>query len=177
MLRPSKRKWIVMLAVAGLFTVDGVGEAVSSNSGNILNWIGAVFFGLCTIGFVYMIFFAGFEMTLDGDGFSWRGGRLSEQWQWTDVRDFAVVEYAPGAPGAALRKRVGFSDIRLNKSKSQKAGELLSGAMTGRDCVVPDAYGSSSFGLPMADLVRLMSEWQKCAVALRAAPGGKHFDR
>lgn len=163
MLRPSKRKWFVMLAVAGLFTAGGVSEAVSSNSGNILDWIGAVFFGLCTIGFVYMIFFAGFEMTLDGDGFSWCGGRLSEQWQWTDVRDFAVVEYAPGAPGAALRKRVGFSNIRLNKSNSQKA--------------VPDAFGSSSFGLPMADLARLMSEWQKRAVALRAAPGGKHFDR
>ncbi len=52
-----------MLAVAGLFTVGGVSEAVSSNSGNILNWIGAVFFGLCTIGFVYMIFFADFKMT------------------------------------------------------------------------------------------------------------------
>ena len=176
-LRPSKRKWFVMLAVAGLFTVDGVAEAVSSNSGNILNWIGAGFFGLCTIGFVYMIFFAGFEMALDGDGLRWRGGRLSEHWQWTDVRDFAVVEYASGAPGAALRKCVGFSDIRLNKSKSQKAGELISGAMTGRDCLVPDAFSSSSFGLPMEDLARLMSEWQKRAVALRGASRGKHFDR
>jgi hypothetical protein len=174
MLRPSKRKWVVMLVAAGLFTVGGVGEAVSSNSSNMSNWIGAVFFGLCTVGFVYVIFFAGFEMTLDGDGFSWRGGRLSEQWQWTDVRDFAVVEYAPGAPGAALRKGVGFSDMLLNKSKSQKAGALITGAMTGRDCVVvPDAFSSSSFGLPMADLACLMSEWQNRAVALRAAPGGK----
>ncbi len=176
-LRPSKRKWFVLLAVAGLFTAGGVSEAVISGSGNILDWIGPVFFGLCTIAVVYMIFFADFKMTLDGDGFSWRGGRLFEQWQWTDVADFAVIDYASGAPGAALRKRVGFSDMRLNKSKSQKAGEILSGAMTSRDCVVPDAYGSSSFGLPMTDLARLMSEWQKRAVALRAAPGGNHFDR
>jgi hypothetical protein len=73
MLQPCKRKWFVMLAASGLFTVGGVIEAVSSNSGNLSNWIGAAFFGLCTIGSVYIIFFASFEMTLDGDGFSWRG--------------------------------------------------------------------------------------------------------
>jgi hypothetical protein len=94
------------------------------------------------------------------------------------VCDFAVVEYASDKLGAALRKAVRFSDMRLNKSKSQKAGALITGAMTGRDCVVvPDGFGASSFGLPMEDLARLMSEWQKRAVALRAAPGDKHFDR
>ena len=174
-LRPSRTKSVALLAAGALFTAGGIVEAV--RSGNISYWIGAAFFGLCTVGFVYVIFVAHFEMTLDGEGFGWRGGRWSEQWRWTDVCDFAVVEYAPGATGAALRKGVGFSDLRENRTRLQKAGELLTDAMTGRDCLMPDAFSSSSFGLPMADLARLMTEWQKRAIALRAAPRGTQADR
>ena len=117
-----------------------------------------------------MIFCANFELTLDRDGFSWRGGRLSERWQWIDVGDFAITEYAPGVPGASLRKRVGFNDKRADKGMSQRVGERMSATVTGRDCSVPDTGGSSSFGLPMEDLLRLMSQWQEQATGMGRGP-------
>jgi hypothetical protein len=166
-LRPSKGKWLLFLAVAALFTIGGLGQAITSGSAGILDWIGVAFFGLCTAGFIYMTFFAGFEMTLDAEGFGWRSGRLSERWRWIDADDFAVVEYAAGTTGATFRKRVGFNDKRPSKTASQTAGEFLTGAMTGRDCAVPDAYGGSTFGLPMEDLARLMTRWRERALARR----------
>jgi hypothetical protein len=168
-LRPSKGKWFALLAAAGLFTAAGFVENINAGSTGFLDWIGVAFFGLCTVGFAFMIFFARLEMTLDGDGFGWRAARLSERWRWIDVGDFAVVDYSAGMPGAALRKRVGFNDKRPDKKVSQTVGELFSTAMTGRDCAVPDTSGFSSFGLPMEDLVRLMAAWQERAIALRRA--------
>jgi hypothetical protein len=97
--------------------------------------------------------------------------RQSERWRWDDVGDFEVVEYAATMQGASLRKQVGFNDKRLNKATSRALGEGLTKALTGRDCYLPDPYGSSSYGLPMEDLVRLMSQWQERALAVRRAPG------
>jgi hypothetical protein len=163
-LRPSKRKWFMIMGATGLLTIGAAGQSIASGSISILDWIGVAFFGVCTAGFAYMILFANFELTLDGDGFSWRGGRLSERWRWAEAGDFAVVEYLADAPGASLRKRVGFNDKRSHKTESQRIGELLSSATTRRDCSVPDFSGSSSFGLPMEDLTRLMSQWQARAI-------------
>jgi len=168
-LRVSKWKWLGLAAAAGLFTAGGAGEAM--NSASISSWIGVAFFGLCTLAFAWMALFANFRMILDKDGFGWRGGRLSERWRWTDVSDFAVVEYAPHMRGASLRKRIGFNDKRSSRNLSQTMGEGISRAMTGRDCFIPDTYGSSSFGLPMEDLVRLLSQWRQRVMALPKTTG------
>lgn len=149
--------------MTGVFTAGGIGEAM--NSAGISDWFGVAFFGLGTLLLAWMALFANFRMTLDKDGFGWRGGRLSERWRWTDVADFAVVEYAPAVPRASLRKRIGFNDKRSAKSLSQTMGEGISRAMTKRDCFIPDPSGSSSFGLPMEDLARLLSQWQQRAMA------------
>src|SRR5271166_4690055 len=45
----------------------------------------------------------------------------------------------------------------------QRIGERISSAVTGCDCTLPDAYGSSSYGLSMEDLARLLSQWQERA--------------
>ena len=168
-LRSSKWKWLGLAAVAGVFTAGGAGEAMKSAS--ISDWIGVAFFGLGTLASAWMALFANFRMILDKDGFGWRGGRLSERWRWTDVADFAVVEYGPAAPGASLRKRIGFNDTRSVKSLSLAMGEGISRAMTKRDCFIPEPYGSSSFGLPMEDLACLLSQWQQRALALHVATG------
>ena len=166
-LRSSKWKWLGLAALAGSFTAGGVGDAM--NSAGISDWIGVAFFGLGAVAFAWMALFANFRMILDEDGFGWRGGRLSERWRWTDVGDFAVVEYAPQMRGASLRKRIGFNDKRSAKSLSQTMGEGITSAMTGRDCFIFDAYGFSSFSLPMEDLARLLSQWQQRAMALHDA--------
>jgi hypothetical protein len=173
-LRSSKWKWLGLAAVAGLFTAGGAGEAM--NSGGISDWIGVAFFGLCTLAFAWLALFVNFRMILDKDGFGWRGGRLSERWRWTDAADFAVVEYVPAAPGASLRKQIGFNDTRSAKNLSQTMGEGITRAMTNRDCFIPDPSGSSSFGLPMEDLARLLSQWQQRAKALHDAKSRHYGD-
>ena len=169
-LASSKWKWFALLAVGALFTGDGIAENINSGSAGILDWLGVVFFGVLTAGGGVAIFFRDFKMTLDGDGFTWRLARQSERWLWADVCDFAVVEYAAGMQGASLRKQIGFNDRRLSKGTSQRLGEQLSAAMTGRDCFLPDIFGSSSFGLPMEDLARLMSQWQERALSTQGTP-------
>lgn len=171
-LRPSKGKWLILLVASTMLTVGLIGQSVSSRTTNISDWIGVAFFGLCTFGFAYMIGFANFEMILDENGFGWRGGRLSERWRWSEVADFAVVEYASGVQGSSLRKRVGFNDRRPDQTMSQRLGASISEAMTGRDRFLPDPYGSSSFGLPMEELARLMSQWQERAITSHHLPSG-----
>jgi hypothetical protein len=170
-LAASKWKWWGLLVVGALFTGDGIAENIHSGSTGILDWFGVIFFGMLTAGGAVGVFLGHFEMTLDRDGFTCRVARRSERWRWDDVGDFAVVEYVAGARGASLRKRVGFNDKRPDKGMSQRLGEGISDALTGRDCFLPDPYGSSSFGLPMEDLTRLMSQWQERAHAVRRAPG------
>jgi hypothetical protein len=170
-LAASKWKWWGFVAAGALFTVAGIGESIHSASGSILDWIGVAFFGVCTAGGVVGVFLGGFELTLDRDGFTCRVVRQSERWRWDDVSDFAVVEYVAAMQGASLRKQVGFNDKRLAKATSRALGERLSKALTGRDCFLPDPYGSSSFGLPMEDLARLMAKWQECALARHREPG------
>lgn len=170
-LAASKWKWWGFVITAALFTIVGIGESINSASRGILDWIGVAFFGVCTASGIVGIFLGGFELTLDSDGFTCRVVRRSERWRWDDVGDFAVVEYAAAMQGASLRKQVGFNDKRLPKATSRALGEGITKALTGRDCYLPDPYGSSSFGLPMEDLARLMSKWQECALARHRAPG------
>jgi hypothetical protein len=172
-LAASKWKWLGFSAVSAAFAGGGMADNINSRSTSIVDWFGVAFFGLGAVGCVYIAFLANAKMRLDEDGFGWHVGRLRERWRWTDVGDFAVVEYLPRAPGASLRKRVGFNDRRLTKTASQMLGERLSRAMIERDCFVPDASGSSSFGLPMEDLASLMSQWQERALAMRQGAGHK----
>jgi hypothetical protein len=168
-LRPSKWKWSALLIGTGLVTIGALGQTITSHSTRLSDWFGVAFFGIATVLFAYMLFFAHFELTLDANGFGWTGGRLSERWRWIDVDDFAVVRsLVGGVSGSSLRKGVGFNDKRLNnrKTTSIAMGEALSEAMRGRNCLIPDAFFFSSFGLSMEELAFLMSKWRERALAV-----------
>jgi hypothetical protein len=169
-LAASRWKWWGVVAGGALFTAVFIAKISSSSSDAVTDWFGVIFFGGPTaVAAVFVLFFP-LEMTLDVDAFTCRLWTRSERWRWDDVGDFAVVEYAGGTPGASLRKRVGFNNKAQAKTTSQRLGEGLYSALTGRDCFVPDANGFSSFGLPMEDLARLMSQWQERALAAHSAP-------
>jgi hypothetical protein len=168
-LRPSRWKWLMLLAVGGAFAGAGLADNINSGSAHAWSWLGVAFFGALTVGAAIAIFVADLRITLDADGFVLRVGKRSERWHWIDVADIAVAAYAPGMRGATLRRRIGFNDVRPAKGKSQIVGELVSRAVTGRDCALPDAYGASSYGLPMEDLARLMSQWRERAIAEQSA--------
>src|SRR5262249_33953773 len=138
-LRPSKWKWLAILAVAAAFAGDGAAEILNSNSAPITNWIGVAFFGTLAVGAAIAIFVGDMRITLDENGFILRVARRSERWQWVDVADIAVVTYAPFVRDSAWRRRIGFNDKRPVKSTSQTAGELISRTVTTRDCALPDA--------------------------------------
>jgi hypothetical protein len=169
----SRWKWWGFVTASAVFTAAGIAEATHSSSGALGDWLGVAFFGVLTVVGAVGISIGRFDVTLDADAFTCRIARKAERWRWEDVDDFAVVEYAAGTPGASLRKRIGFNDKRPVKTTSQRLGEGLTKAMTQRDCFLLDTSGSTSFGLPMEDLARLMSQWQERALAARRAAGAK----
>ena len=171
-LQPSRWKWIGILAASAVLVGGGIAQNLSAGSTGILAWLPVAVFGMLMLGAAVVIFIAGLRLSLDDEGFTLRAGYRSERWRWSDVGDFAIAEYLHNMPGAFMRNRIGFNDKRLSKTASQRVGEQLSTALTGRDCALPDGYGSTAFGLPMEDLVRLLSQWQQRALA--AQTGARH---
>jgi hypothetical protein len=165
-LRASRTKWLTLLAASALFTAAGIGQIINGGS-SIANWPGVAFFGACTAAAV-AILFVPFDLTLDGDGFTMRTGRRSERWRWVEVGDFAVIE--PVTRGHRLRRLIGFNDKRPEKSDLKKPDAAMDTTRTGRDYVLVDGSLTSAYGLPFADLVRLMSWWQERA--MENGPGG-----
>jgi hypothetical protein len=171
-LQPSRWKWIGIFAAAAVLVGGGIAQNLSDGSTGILAWLPLAVLGLLMLASAFVIFIAGLRLSLDDEGFTLRVGYRSERWRWSDVGDFAIAEYLHNMPGGSMRKRIGFNDKRLGKTASQRVGEQLSSALTGRDCALPDGYGSTAFSLPMDDLVRLLSQWQQRALA--AQTGARH---
>jgi hypothetical protein len=171
-LQPSRWKWIGILAASAVLFGGGIAQNLSAASTGILAWLPVAVFGMLMLGAAVVIFIVGLRLSLDDEGFTLRVGYRSQRWRWSDVGDFAIAEYLHNMPGAFMRKRIGFNDKRLSKTAAQRVGEQFSTALTGRDCALPDGYYSTAFGLPMEDLVRLLSQWQQRALA--AQTGARH---
>jgi hypothetical protein len=164
-LRASRLKLLTIAAAGALFTAYVTGQIIDSG-GSVVDWFGVAFFGVGTAATIAMVFVP-YELTLDNDGFTTRAGWVYERWRWVEVGDFAVTDFSSISRGPRrLSKCVGFNDRRPNRSDLQRMGERMYGTMTGRDRVLSDASGASSYGLPFEDLARLMSRWQELALKL-----------
>lgn len=146
-LRPSKKKCLLMGLICVVFVIAGAWRIYKSNS--VAGWLGIVFFGLgIVISFLQLLPNCSY-LELTPEGFISRNLFLrTKVLKWTDVMDFSVVQF-----GSADRK-VGF-----NFSKSLPLSEhrrILSRFICGREGVLPDTYGISA-----AELCALMIEWQK----------------
>jgi hypothetical protein len=155
---PLRKQWLGGLAMAALPIA-----AMIVDSEIVWVWSAAAYFAAFAAAVIRVVLLGRLELTLDADGFTLRMGRRCKRWRWMGVGEFAITK---GLGGMTGRKRVGFnrqSPNRIENSHGTNAGERT--GMPECDFFLLDAYGGSSgYGLPLEELVRLMSLWQNRAL-------------
>jgi hypothetical protein len=96
-LRPSRKKWTLMLVLCAAFTVGGIWMILD---GDAAGWFVAGFFGLCLLTSVLMLTRM-VRLVLTPAGFTLRGPVRSVTYGWSDV-----TRFAPAATGATTRGRL-----------------------------------------------------------------------
>ena len=140
-LRPSRTRWLLVLAIGLLFAVGGVWMIQDGK------WI----FGLVAlIAAVAMLPGAG-GLILDREGFDVTSLFRRYRIRWQDTADFAAVSIPP-----AHQKMVGYNDLKRSSSRLAK----MNVAIVGRDAAIPDTYGLSADAL-----AQLMAQWRARALA------------
>ena len=149
-LRPSRTRWLLVLAIGLLFAVGGVWMI---QDGEWMGWYVLVFFGLVAlIAAVAMLPGAG-GLILDREGFDVTSLFRRYRIRWQDTADFAAVSIPP-----AHQKMVGYNYNDLKRSSSRLA--KMNVAIVGRDAAIPDTYGLSADAL-----AQLMAQWRARALA------------
>lgn len=145
-LRPSPRKWLVVLAIAATFTAVGTMMVGDGASGG---WFVTIFFGLCTaIGLVVLLPGSMF-LEVRRDGFETSHLFRRRRFAWSEVGRFSAVEVV-SRPMVAF-DRIGAAPSRLGK---------LSAAIAGANDALPDTYGMDA-----AELAALMNAARERALA------------
>ena len=141
-LRPSKRKWV--LVAIGSFLFTALGFFLMPEVG-LFGWVLVLFFGACFIVAVLGFVPGASYLKLMPDGFVhcslWRKNRF----RWRDVKDFHVI-YMRGHPMIVF-------DVSGLERVSIMAG--LSRFVSGADAALSDTYG-----LKADDLAKLMNDWK-----------------
>jgi hypothetical protein len=141
-LKPSRRKWVLVLCICVLFTAGG---ALLASAGELWGWVALVFFGLGIP--VSALVLAGRinGLRLAPEGFTIRSLR-SSTFAWDDVEEFGTFETRGGT-------MVGFRFVATN----DKAwlGRSLAYQMSKYEGALPDTYG-----MKPEELVALMESWR-----------------
>jgi len=143
LLRPSRAKNLLLLAVSAAFTAGGATMIRDSRS---MGWFVLVFFGLCSIIFMILLLPNSSYLRLTRDGLETRSLFRSSKLQWADVASFragriglnamVLVEYAPSYRRA-------------------RTGRAVATALAGAEGALPDTYGRSAKAL-----AGLLNEWR-----------------
>ena len=143
LLRPSRTKNLLLLAVSAAFTVGGATMIRDSRG---MGWFVLVFFGLCTVIFMTLLVPNSSYLRLTRDGLETRSLFRSSKLQWADVASFragriglnamVLVEYAPSYRRA-------------------RTGRAVATALAGAEGALPDTYGRSAKAL-----ASLLNEWR-----------------
>ncbi len=146
-LYPSRKKWLWLLLISGLFTLGGI-FMVRQHAP--WGWFVLIFFGLCTILSVVVLLPGAAGLKLDADGFQMTTFFRTHRWRWQSVKGFEPVEVTP------RQTLVCFDD------PAQAGGMLaqMSQSIAGHNSALPDTYGFSA-----DDLARLMMQWSNRARA------------
>jgi hypothetical protein len=143
LLRPSRKRWLLLLVLCLAFTAGGV---MAAARGEIVGWLGLIFFGLCSVVAVILLLPNSAYLRLTRDDFEVRSLFRSHRVRWTDVKAFR--------PG-----RIGFNAMVLYDFAPSYAASrrmrAISSAIGGAEGAVPDSYG-----LSVPDLARLLEEWR-----------------
>jgi ribosomal protein S18 acetylase RimI-like enzyme len=143
-LRPSRRRWSLLLAVFVAFTALGIATIVS---GEAWGWLAAIFFGLGIPISVLVLTGRINTLHLTPEGFTIRSLRTSTI-GWDDVEAFGTFETAGGT-------MVGFTFAPSYDRAT--IGRALARELTGSpyEGGLPDTYGMKA-----EELAALMEEWR-----------------
>ena len=142
LLRPSMRKWTLLVGVGLAFTVIGV-WMIWDGEGE--GWFVALFFGAClAVGLLNFVPGSAY-LRLTKDGFRARSLWRRFEYRWSDVEDFRVFNVS----GNAL--------VVFNVTSPTKRSlvESLSKNLSGGHAGLPDTYG-----LKAQALADLMNQWK-----------------
>lgn len=142
-LRPSRKRWLLLLAISLAFTAGGVRVALD---GGIVGWFGLVFFALCSVVAVVSLLPSSAYLRLTRDDFEVRSLFRSQRVRWTDVKAFR-----PGRIGVNAMVLYDFAPSYAEGRRMR----AVSSAIGGAEGALPDSYGRS-----VADLARLLEEWR-----------------
>ncbi len=158
----SRKKWLLLLLIGGLFTAGGFWMVSDGASGG---WFVLAFFACGSVVAATMLLPGAGALTLDGDGFQATTLFRRRRSRWRDVTGFEPVSIPP-----STGKLVVYDDSNLTGGTMAK----LSTAIAGRNAGLPDTYGLSA-----EDLARLMTLWRDRALAasLPSMPQAGHRSR
>lgn len=143
LLRPSRKKLLLLLAISLVFTAGGVRVALD---GGIVGWFGLVFFALCSVVAVVSLLPNSAYLRLTRDDFEVRSLFRSQRLRWKDVKAFR-----PGRIGAKAMVLYDFAPSYAGGRRMR----AVSSAIAGTEGALPDSYG-----LSVADLARLLEAWR-----------------
>ncbi|MBO9514267.1 MAG: hypothetical protein J7549_09130 [Variovorax sp.] len=144
LLKPSRRKHLLLLAVACAFVAGGV---ISLHAGHPLaGWLGIVFFGFCALVFAAYLVPGGNHLRLGAEGFTVRS--LFRDWHvaWPDTSEFFVARIS------------GNKSVCWNYSSTYSKytrSRIIARGLTGAEASLPDTYGLSA-----DDLAQLLNQWR-----------------
>ncbi len=141
-LRPSPKKWLVVLAIATAFTAGGAAMVADGASGG---WFVTVFFGACTAVGVSVLLPGSMYLEVRRDGFETSHLFRRRRFAWNEVGRFSAVDVV--SQPMVVFDRLGAAPSRLGK---------LNAAVVGANDALPDTYGMDASEL--ADLMNAARE-------------------
>ena len=149
-LRPSMRKWLLVLLGCGVFDAGGLWMVARAAP---WGWYVLIAFALGTIIAAMMLLPGAASLELDRDSFQTTTLFRRHRMRWQDVSEFEPVSIPP-----SMQKMVAYDDVNV----AGRPLAHLSVAIAGHNSALPDTYGLSAAGL-----ARVMTRWRERALALR----------
>ncbi|TMC96471.1 MAG: hypothetical protein E6J05_14190 [Chloroflexi bacterium] len=155
LLRPSKRKWILLLVVFIAFVATGVwminvgGPVPRAPIGDarFWGWVSVIFFGLgIPLSFI-QLFSSSMYLSLTPERFTMGTLWGTRTIRWSDVTSFTAEQVAYRS------KMVKFDYVPANSEHSSM--RAVARSLSGHDAGLPDTYGMKA-----EDLAALMNAWR-----------------
>lgn len=147
-LRPSRKKWLLVLAGGALFVAGGIWMV---RSGEGAGWFVLSFFSLGVFAALLQLLPGAGLLALDREGFEVTTLFRRRRTGWQDAVGFAAARIP-----TTSELLVAYDDSRY---VSKRIGRI-NVALVGRNAALPDTYG-----LAAAELAQLMEEWRERALA------------
>jgi hypothetical protein len=144
-LRPAKRKWVLVTLICGAFSIVGVGMVLNAAApfDRVQAWFGLGFFGLGLVIAVVQLLPGSSFVRISEEGLLVRSLWRDHFYKWSDIESFGVAEFTTIHSGIPQKHRtVGFNFSPTAADAQRGAGlKKLSRALAGFEAALPDSYG------------------------------------